>query len=89
MRLTAIVHGRVQGVFFRDFTRREASALGLKGCVRNAPDGTVEVIAEGPRETVERLLRQVTVGPSSARVDRVEVEWEEPTGEFERFEVRY
>jgi len=89
MRLTAIVRGRVQGVFFRDFTRREASSLGLEGYVRNVPDGTVEVIAEGPRETVERLLQQVTLGPSSARVDRVEVEWQEPTGEFERFEVRY
>jgi acylphosphatase len=87
--LTANVHGRVQGVFFRDFTRREASALGLKGCVRNVPDGTVEVIAEGRRDKVETLLQQMRIGPSSARVDRVEVEWEEPTGEFERFEVRY
>jgi acylphosphatase len=88
-RLSAIVHGRVQGVFFRDFTRREANALGLKGYVRNVPDGSVEVVAEGPAEMVERLLRQVNVGPSSARVDRVEVEWEEPRGEFRRFEVRY
>jgi acylphosphatase len=88
-RLSAIVHGRVQGVFFRDFTRREANALGLKGYVRNVPDGSVEVVAEGPGEMVERLLRQVNVGPSSARVDRVEVEWEEPRGEFRRFEVRY
>ena len=88
-RVTAIVHGRVQGVFFRDFTRREAIALGLKGYVHNLPDGTVEVIAEGPRETLEQLLNKVKIGPSSARVDRVEVQWAEPTGEFQRFEVRF
>lgn len=88
-RLSAVVHGRVQGVFFRDFTRREASALGLKGYVRNVPDGTVEVIAEGPREILERLLQQLRIGSSSARVDRVDVQWQEPTGEFRRFEVRF
>ena len=88
-RLTVIVHGRVQGVFFRDFTRREATALGLNGYVRNLPDGTVEVIAEGPRETLEQLLNKAKIGPSSARVDRAEVQWAEPTGEFQRFEVRF
>jgi acylphosphatase len=89
MRLTAIAHGRVQGVFFRDFTRREASALGLKGYTRNVLDGTVEVIAEGPRENLEQLLRRIQIGPPSAKVDRVEAQWQEATGEFRRFEVRY
>lgn len=89
MRLTATAQGRVQGVFFRDFTRREASILGLKGYVRNLPNATVEVVAEGPRESLEQLLERVKIGPSSARVDRVEVRWEQPTGEFVRFEVRF
>ncbi len=88
-RLSAIVHGRVQGVFFRDFTRRQAWALGLTGYVRNLPDGTVEVIAEGPQEALQKLLDQTGAGPSGARVDRVDVHWEEQSSEFDRFEVRY
>ncbi len=89
MRLTAIVHGRVQGVFFRDFTRRVAIGLGLTGYVRNRLDGTVEAVAEGRREDLEKLLQQLEVGPSSARVDRVDGQWQDPTGEFHRFEVRF
>ena len=54
MRLSAIVHGRVQGVLFRDFTCRQAWALGLKGFVRNLPDGTVEAVAEGPQDALNR-----------------------------------
>lgn len=88
-RLSAIVHGRVQGVFFRDFAHTQAIALGLTGYVRNLPDGTVETVAEGARETLESLLAQLRVGPPSARVDRVEVQWGDQRGEFVRFEVRY
>ncbi len=87
--MRAIVHGRVQGVFFRDFTQRHASSLGLTGYVRNRWDRTVEVLAEGEKEGLERLLRQLHIGPSSARVERVDVEWGEPAGEFSSFEVRY
>ncbi len=89
LRLSAFVHGMVQGVFFRDFTRRQALTLGVTGYVRNQADGTVETVAEGPRESLERLLEQLRVGPPSARVDRVDFKWEEPSGEFDRFEVRY
>ena len=89
MRLSAIVHGLVQGVFFRDFTRRQALTLGLTGHVRNLRDGTVEAIAEGPREDLEKFLEQLKVGSPSARVDRVDYQWEDHTGEFDRFEVRF
>lgn len=87
--MRAIIHGRVQGVFFRDFTRTHAMRFGLLGCVRNLWDGTVEVVAEGDREALERLLRQLYVGPSSARVEKIDLEWSESSGEFSSFEVRY
>lgn len=89
VRLLAIVHGRVQGVFFRDFTRRQAWALGLIGYVRNLPDGTVEVVAEGPQDTLQQLLEQIGTGPSGARVEKVDSHWGDHSGEFDRFEVRY
>ncbi len=89
MRLSAIVHGMVQGVFFRDFTRRQALTLGITGYVRNLRDGTVETVAEGPQQRLERFLEQLRVGPPSARVDRVDFKWEVHSGEFDRFEVRY
>ncbi len=88
-RLSAIVFGRVQGVFFRDFTRRQALLLGLTGYVRNLPDDTVEAVAEGTRDALAQLLEQMKVGPSGAQVDRVDFRWEEHSGEFEHFEVRF
>lgn len=88
-RLSAIVHGRVQGVFFRDFTRRQAWALGLTGYVRNLPDGTVAVVAEGPRDALQQLLERIRVGPSGANVEKVDFRWGDHSGEFDRFEVRY
>ena len=89
VRLSAIVHGLVQGVNFRFYTRRQANLLGLVGYVRNKWDGTVEVVAEGQREALERLLDWLHVGPRSAVVERVDAWWGEATGEFNRFEVRY
>ena len=85
-KLIARVHGRVQGVFFRESTRQEAAALGLSGWVSNLPDGSVECCFVGPRESCERALAFVRVGPPSASVSRVDVEWEEtaekPSGAF-------
>jgi acylphosphatase len=89
MHLSAIVHGRVQGVFFRDFTRRQALGLGLTGYVRNLADGTVEAVAEGPQQALEKLLEQLRIGPSGAQVDRVDFRWGEQSGEFDRFEVLF
>ena len=87
-RLHTVVRGRVQGVWFRDFTRRHAEALGLTGWVRNLPDGTVELAAEGPRPELEALLRHVRTGPPRARVDAVDVEWLPARGEDSGFEIR-
>lgn len=72
--IRAIVRGRVQGVYFRASTQAEARRLDLAGFARNLPDGSVEVVAEGPEERVDELVRYLHVGPSHARVDRVEVE---------------
>ncbi|MCJ7668231.1 MAG: acylphosphatase [Anaerolineae bacterium] len=88
-RMRAIIHGRVQGVFFRDFTRTHAMRLSLLGCVRNLWNGSVEVVAEGDREALESLLKQLHIGPSSAWVEKIDLEWSETSGEFSSFEVRY
>jgi len=86
--LHAIVHGRVQGVGFRDFTQSCAVDLGLTGWVRNQSDGTVEVTAEGDLAALETLLGFLNRGPTSARVTRVVAEWRDATGAFDHFGVR-
>ena len=88
-RLHAIVHGRVQGVSFRHYTRLRARELGLTGFVRNLWDRTVEVVAEGRRADVEQLLAFLRVGPRAAFVSQVDAKWRPPSHEFDRFEVRY
>ncbi len=87
-RLHAIVHGRVQGVGFRYFVLEQAHALGVTGWVRNRREGTVEVVAEGPRPALDRLVAALHRGPSAAWVQQVDVEWQSATGEFRRFRVR-
>lgn len=79
-RRRVIVHGRVQGVFFRDTVRRHALAAGIAGWVRNTQEGTVEAVFEGELGAVERLVALCHEGPRGARVDRVEVVGEEPEG---------
>jgi len=86
-RLHAIIHGQVQGVNFRYYTLIQAQALGLTGWVANRPEGTVEVMAEGPRAALDELLAFLQRGPSHARVDQVDVDWPKPTGQFTRFQV--
>lgn len=86
-RAQIIVSGRVQGVFFRDNTRRWAAALGLTGWVRNLWDGRVEAVAEGEREKVEELIDRLRTGPPLARVESVDVTWGEYKGEFPDFRV--
>ena len=83
------VSGRVQGVFFRATTREEAVSRNLTGWVRNTPDGLVEAVFEGERGAVESMIDWCRRGPSSARVDDVEVTWEGPTGEHTTFGIRY
>jgi len=85
----AIVHGRVQGVFFRDYTRKKAQELGLGGWVRNLPDSTVETVFEGPARAVEAMTTWLAQGSPLSSVTQVETEDEEPTGEFRDFVIRY
>lgn len=89
VRAHVFVSGSVQGVFFRFEARRLARRLGVAGWIRNRRDGRVEAVFEGERESVERMIDFCGMGPSGARVTNVEVRWEEPTGEFEGFNVRY
>ena len=86
-RRRVIVRGHVQGVFFRETTKRRAAAAGVSGWVRNQPDGSVEAVFEGDREDVDRLVAFVRDGPRGARVDRVDVEAEEPEG-LDGFAIR-
>lgn len=87
--LTASVYGRVQGVFFRDSTRREAQQRNITGWVRNEPDGSVRIVAEGPEEALLELEEFLHRGPSAARVERVEIAWDEASGAFSGFNVRH
>jgi acylphosphatase len=80
VRRRVVAAGRVQGVFFRDSTRREAERHGVAGFSRNLGDGTVESVFEGPADAVDRLVAFVRSGPGHAEVDRVEVLEEEPAG---------
>jgi acylphosphatase len=81
------VSGEVQGVFFRQETRRRAHALGLAGWVRNLPDGRVEAVFEGPDDAVEKILAWCGQGPDYADVRKVDVQREDPEG-LDAFEVR-
>ena len=80
VRRRVLVHGRVQGVFFRDTLRERARAHGVAGWVRNRPDGALEAVFEGSPEAVERLVRFCRTGPPRAAVERVEVTEEDPEG---------
>ena len=80
IRRRVVVHGFVQGVFFRDTVRRHAQANDVSGWVRNNADGTVEAVLEGEASRVERLVDVCRTGPRGARVDRVEVHEEQPEG---------
>ena len=84
-----VVNGRVQGVYFRAETQDQAVALGLTGWVKNRPDRSVEAVAEGSREKIEKLIEWCRQGPPRAEVSGVNVAWEEYTGEFEEFKIIY
>ena len=84
-RVEITVHGRVQGVAFRWYTRKTALGLGLKGWVRNRPDGSVQMVAEGARGDLEAFCDWTGRGPDPARVDRQNVAWSEAAGKFEDF----
>jgi acylphosphatase len=89
IRVKLTVRGQVQGVGFRYFTRRTAEALGLTGWVRNCADGSVEVVLEGPEDSVNSALEDLRQGPSGGQVDALHCEKEPYRGEFDGFEVRF
>jgi acylphosphatase len=87
-RLQAVVSGKVQGVAFRDFVRREATARGITGYVRNGDDGrSVEVVAEGDDAALAALAQALHTGPRFAQVDRVDATYSEASNGFSRFSV--
>ncbi len=88
-RLHTIVKGRVQGVCFRDFAKREALILRLKGNVKNLSDGSVEVIAEGSEEKLGKLLAKLYEGPINAEVTEIEKEITEAQGGFKTFSISF
>lgn len=88
MRRRVVVRGEVQGVFFRDSTRKEADAQGVAGWVRNRDDGSVEAVFEGSADAVEAMLAWCRSGPSRAEVENMDVSVEDDSDALEGFEVR-
>jgi len=86
-RLEAVVTGKVQGVSFRDFTCRKAQALGLCGEVKNLPDGTVHVVAEGIGPKLREFVRHLYRGPVRANVKQVHCIWKSPQGSHTKFDI--
>jgi len=89
VRAHVMISGRVQGVFFRDYTQKAAQEKEIIGWVMNTRDGRVEAVFEGEKEKVEDMLRWCHQGSPHSRVTEVSVDWEEYSGEFEVFSVRY
>ncbi|NHI92531.1 MAG: acylphosphatase [Candidatus Lokiarchaeota archaeon] len=87
-RIEVKIKGRVQGVFFRYTTDKIAKKLGLKGFVMNTSDGTVFTIAEGPEEQLLEFIKFLKKGPKHARVDNIEVQWLDQSGEFKDFFIK-
>jgi acylphosphatase len=86
-RLHLIIYGDVQGVFFRAGAKGEAVRLGLKGWVRNLPDGSVEAMAEGERNALSKFLAWCSHGPAGADVKEIEKEWMETKGDLRGFSI--
>ncbi len=89
VRAQVLVKGRVQGVLFRYVTRDEANMRGVKGLVRNLKDGRVEAVFEGEKGKVDEMIEYCHYGPPAAKVSSVKVTWEEYTGGFKGFSIRY
>ena len=83
------IYGLVQGVFFRANTSRAAREIGLKGYVKNMPDGTVNIIAEGPKGKIDKLIDYCKKSPGASQVLKFDVKFEKPKNEFDGFEVRH
>lgn len=84
-----VARGRVQGVGFRFYVREQASRYGVKGWVRNRADGSVEVLAEGKKETLQEFIEVIREGPRFGSVSDLEIDWEEPSGDFTSFSIEF
>ena len=84
-----IIHGFVQGVFYRASTHDTALRLGLKGWVRNLPNGNVEAVFEGPLDQLHEAIEWCEQGPPGARVTKIDKKWDDCTDEYTGFEVKY
>ena len=89
IRVHIFVSGRVQGVFFRSNTAEKARELRLTGWVRNLEDGRLEAVFEGEEEKVKEIVKWAKRGPNLARVNSIEILWEDYKGEFNNFGIRY
>lgn len=89
IRAHLFIEGRVQGVFFRVWTRNTAESLGLTGWVKNLANGRVEAVIEGSKDKVEEMIEKCGEGSRIAKVEHLDVIWEKATGEFDTFEIRY
>ena len=87
-RAHVFVSGLVQGVGFRYFVYHQAVNLDLQGYVRNLYDGDVEIYAEGDRSLIEELISQVKIGPRSAKVNDLKIQWKDPGQKYHKFEIR-
>jgi acylphosphatase len=83
------VKGRVQMVMFRDFVRRKAKGLNLKGIVKNLKDGSVLIIAQGPESDLGSFLEIIEKGSLASRVDSIKVDWREPKEQYRGFEIKF
>ncbi|MEM5871841.1 MAG: acylphosphatase [Candidatus Aenigmatarchaeota archaeon] len=88
-RVHLLISGKVQGVFFRANTRKVANEIGVTGWVRNVPNGMVEVVAEGRKNQLDRLIEFCKKGPEGAKVEDIEINWEKYKGEFKDFEIKF
>ncbi len=84
-----IAQGRVQGVNFRYYVLRKANELGINGYVRNLKDGDVEILAQGTRDSIDKLIEYVKNNPGSSFVTNLEVTWEEPETYFSSFQIKF
>ena len=87
-RVLARISGRVQGVGFRFFARETANEFGITGYVRNLPDGSLEVVAEGEEDVLKEFLEMLRDGPRSARITDIQVSWGPPSDEYDLFSVQ-
>ncbi len=88
VRVEIIVNGLVQGVGYRYYTFRSAAVIGVAGFVSNLYTGEVKVVAEGERFELEELIEKLRIGPFGAHVKNLNIDWQEPTEEFSKFEIR-